>query len=193
MQRRFEQVDQRLEQVDRRFEQQQQEMNRRFDEQHRDTLDLKRRVIKMESNMEVMADKMTKFDAWLNIIAGNIGTEKGQNLEELFALGLSYGLKNREILPETIQLQQEFMDKDCLVYSKKWKSIEVDIIAENGKLTIFEVKATAVETDIDTFAKKVELIQRQNPDKQVQGILISPGAKDKIKECCAEYEIELID
>ncbi len=194
---RFEQVDKRFDQqqqeTNHRFDEQQKEMDRRFDEQHHDTLDIKRRVIKLESNMELVKDKITGFDAWLRVIAGNIGTEKGQNLEELFALGLSYGLKNREILPETIQLRQTFMDNDCLIYAKKWKSIEVDIIAENGKLTVFEVKATAVEMDVAIFAKKVELIQRQNPDKQVQGILISLGAKDEVKEYCAEYDIELLD
>ena len=114
-------------------------------------------------------------------------------MEEVFALGLSYGLKDREILPETIQLRQKFMDTECSVYSRKGKYIEVDIIAEDGKLIVFEVKATAVGTDVDTFSDKVKLIQHQNPDKQVEGILISPGATDEIKEWCAEYNIELLD
>jgi hypothetical protein len=216
---RFEQVDRRFEQVDRQFEQMREEMNRRFeqmreetnhqfeqmreetnrrfeqvdrrfDEQHRETLDIKRRMIKMESNMGLMVNRMDKFDAWLNVIHGNIGTDKGQKLEELFALGLSYGLKDREILPETIQLRQKFVDIEGLIYQRQGQYIEVDLIAENGKLTVFEVKATAVPEDAYTLSNKVKLIQQQNPDKHVEGILISPWPADGVKKWCAEYNVK---
>jgi hypothetical protein len=186
---RFDKVDQRLDKVDQRLD----KVDQRLDKQHQDSLDLKRRMIKVESTVERTNEKITQFDAWLKIIAGNLGDEKGQALEQLFALGLSYGLKNREVLPETIQLRQQFEDTEGLVYLRKGKFIEVDIIAENGQLTVFEVKASAVETDVAQFARKVKLVELQNPDKQVQGIFISPGARDEVKQCCAEYEIELLD
>jgi hypothetical protein len=193
---RFDKVDQRLDKVDQRLDKVDQHLDKvdqRLDKQHQDSLDLKRRMIKVESTVERTNEKITQFDAWLKIIAGNLGDEKGQALEQLFALGLSYGLKNREVLPETIQLRQQFEDTEGLVYLRKGKFIEVDIIAENGQLTVFEVKASAVETDVAQFARKVKLVELQNPDKQVQGIFISPGARDEVKQCCAEYEIELLD
>ncbi|OAD21203.1 protein containing DUF1626 [Candidatus Thiomargarita nelsonii] len=197
---RSEQIEQHIEQTERQLERQREEMNQRFDKidqrldkQHQDFLDLKRHMIKVESTVERTNEKITQFDAWLKIIAGNLGDEKGQALEQLFALGLSYGLKNREVLPETIQLRQQFEDTEGLIYLRKGKFIEVDIIAENGQLTVFEVKASAVGTDVAQFARKVKLLQLQNPDKQVQGIFISPGARDEVKQCCAEYEIELLD
>jgi len=166
---------------------------RRFDEQHRDILELKRRIIKVESTVDRMDKRITKFEAWLKITTGNMGDEKGLVLEQLFALGLSYGLKDRDILPETIQLRQQFVDTDGLIYLRKGKYIEIDLIAENGKLTVFEVKASAVETDVAIFARKVKLIQLQNPDKSVHGIFISPGASDDVKQCCTEYDLELLD
>ncbi|TGO02423.1 hypothetical protein PN36_25505 [Candidatus Thiomargarita nelsonii] len=184
-----EEMNQRFDKVDQRFD----KIDQRFDKQHQDFLDLKRRMIKVESTVERTNEKITQFDAWLKIITGNLGDEKGQALEQLFALGLSYGLKNREVLPETIQLRQQFEDTEGLVYLRKGKFIEVDIIAKNGQLTVFEVKASAVETDVAQFARKVKLVELQNSDKQVQGIFISPGARDEVKQCCAEYEIELLD
>ncbi len=186
---RFDKIDQRFEKVDQRFE----KVDQRFDQQHRDHLELKRRVIKVESTVDRIDKKITSFDAWLKMVTGNLGDEKGQALEQLFALGLNYALKNRDIKPESIQLRQQFIDVEGLVYLKKGKYIEVDIIAENGKFTVFEVKASAVAADVDIFARKVELIQRQNSDKQVLGIFISPGAKDEVKECCKEYNVELLD
>jgi hypothetical protein len=193
VERRMEQVEQRIEQVERRIELLEQQINQRFNEQHKELIDLKRRMIKVESTVERTNEKITKFDAWLKIVTGNVGEEKGQALEQLFALGLSYGLKNRDILPETIQLRQQFEDTEGLVYLRKGKFIEVDIIAENGKFTVFEVKASAVGMDVDQFARKVKLIQLQNPDKQVHSIFISPGAKEEVKQCCMEYEIELLN
>ncbi|MCK5523574.1 MAG: DUF91 domain-containing protein, partial [Thiomargarita sp.] len=200
VERRFEQVEQRIEQTERVIEALREEMNQRFekvdqrfDQQHRDHLELKRRVIKVESTVDRIDKKITSFDAWLKMVTGNLGDEKGQALEQLFALGLNYALKNRDIKPESIQLRQQFIDVEGLVYFKKGKYIEVDIIAENGKFTVFEVKASAVATDVDIFARKVELIQRQNTDKKVQGIFVSPGAKEEVKECCKEYNVELLD
>jgi len=156
-------------------------------------LNIKRRMVKVESTVEGVSQKITQFDAWLKIFTGNIGTEKGQKLEELFALGLAYGLKNPNIKPETIQLRQLFMDGEGLVFSRKGQYIEVDIIAENGRFTVFEVKATARIEDVDMFARKVKLIALQNPDKQVEGIFISPGIEESVKQCCAEYGLECID
>jgi len=184
-----EEMNQRFEEVDKRFK----TVDERFEEAKSERLDIKRRVIKLESNMELALDKITKFDAWLRLVTGNIGTEKGQKLEELFALGLSYGLKNIEIKPETIKLRQQFIDTEGSIYLKKGKFIEIDIIAENGKFTAFEVKATATTMDVNIFTKKIMLIQHQNPDKQVTGIFISPGADSEVKEFCIECGIELLD
>jgi len=200
MNQRFEQVDkrfealhkemnQRFEQVDKRFEQ----VDQRFEEQHSEILDVKRRVIKIESGQALLLDKMTRFDMRLNMLAGTLGTEKGQRLEEVFASVLSYGLNHPDIKPESIQLRQQFVDTEGLVYLRKGKYIEVDIIAENGKFTVFEVKATTMIGNVDEFARKVKLIQLQNPDKKVRGIIISPWASEEVKQYCAEYDLELLD
>jgi len=185
---RFEQVDQRFEQVDQRFEQ----VDQRFDQVHQDHLELKRRVIKLESGQKQILEKMTGFDAWLKVITGNLGTEKGQTLEDLFAIALRYGLKNPNIKPESIRLRQELMDVEGLVFRKNYGT-EIDLIAENGKLTVFEVKATANIDDVDLFGMKIELVRLQNQDKEVQGILVSPGAGERIKKRCMEFRLELLD
>ena len=77
-------VDQRFEQVDKRFEQ----VDQRFEQMHPSLLELKRRIIKVESGLDRVVDKMTKFDAWLKVISVDLGTEKGQTLEDLFAIAL---------------------------------------------------------------------------------------------------------
>jgi len=221
MNRRFEEMDKRFEllqaDMNRRFEESEKktekrfellraDMNRRFEEmekrleilqadmneEKRERLDMKRRLIKLESTVTRMDEKITRFDAWLKIVTGNVGDKRGQEAEQLFALGLMYGLKRSDIKPETIQLRCQFMDAEGIVYPKKGKFIEVDIMAENGKLSVFEVKTTAVDTDVVTFARKVQLIQHQTPDKQVSGIFISPEAREEVKQCCAEYDLTFV-
>jgi hypothetical protein len=194
--RRFEQVEQSMVQLQKEMKQLREDSNRRFeqverrfDEQRREQLDMKRRLIKVESTMVRLDEKITQFDAWLKVVTGNVGDKKGKEAEQLFALGLSYGLKRSDIKPETIQLRCEFQDEEGIVFPKKGKFIEVDILAENGKLSVFEVKTTAIETDVITFVRKVQLIQHQTPDKQVTGIFISPEASEKVKQCCIEYDV----
>ncbi|RKZ78376.1 MAG: hypothetical protein DRR19_26515, partial [Candidatus Parabeggiatoa sp. nov. 1] len=160
-----EEMNQRFDKVDKRFD----KVEQSLDKQHHDIIDIKRRMIKVETTVLRTNEKITLFDAWLKIVTGNLGTEKGQKLEELFALGLSYGLKTPDIKPETIQLRQLFVDTEGSIL-RKGKYVEIDLIAENGKFTVFEVKTTAVTTDVSTFARKVQLVQRQNPDKQVEGV-----------------------
>jgi hypothetical protein len=180
------------EEMNRRFEEEKRERNLRFEEEKRERLEMKRRLIKVESTVNRMDEKITQFDAWLKIVTGNIGDKRGQEAEQLFALGLSYGLKWADIKPETIKLRQMFMDEEGVVFPKKGKYIEVDIISENGKFSVFEVKTTAVETDVVTFARKIQLVQHQMPNKEVQGIFISPGASEEIEQCCKEYDVEFV-
>jgi len=189
MNRRFEEMEKRF---DKRIELLQEEMNHRFEEEKRERLDIKRRLIKVESTVNRMDEKITQFDAWLKLVTGNVGDKRGQEAEQLFALGLRYGLKRSDIKPETIQLRCQFVDTEGIVFPKKGKFIEVDIMAENGKLSVFEVKITAVDTDAMILARKVQLIQHQTPDKQVSGIFISPEASEAVKQCCAEYDLTFV-
>jgi uncharacterized protein YoxC len=189
MDRRFELLN---EEMNKRFEQLQAEMDRRFEEEKLERLDMKRRLIKVEATVDRLDKKITQFDAWLKVVTGNIGDKRGQEAEQLFALGLSYGLKRADIKPETIQLRQMFRDDEGIVFPLKGKYIEVDILAENGQLSVFEVKITAIETDVVTFARKVQLIQSQNKQVKVSGIFISPDASEPVKQCCTEYGLVFV-
>jgi hypothetical protein len=185
-------MNRRIEQVERNLELLREEMNRRFEEEKHERLDLKRCMIRLESTVDRLDKKITQFDAWLKVVTGNVGDKKGKDAEQLFALGLNYGLKRSDIKPESIQLRQIFMDEEGIVFPKKGKFIEVDILGENGNFSVFEVKTTAIDTDVVTFARKVQLIQHQMPDKPVSGIFISPNASEEIEQCCVEYDLMFI-
>ena len=195
MNKRFERVDQRFDKIDQRFEQVDQrfdKVDQRFEQMHNTQVDMKRDILKLRENQDLILKRMEGQEKWLQVVTGNMGTEKGETLEQLFAEALSYGLKNPDIKPESIRLNQKIEDLDGLLF-KKPRYGEVDLIAQNGKLIVLEIKATAKPDDVNTLSWKVELLQLQNPDKQVQGLFIAMGASEKVRQRCLEYEIELID
>jgi hypothetical protein len=196
MNKRFEQVDKRFEQVDRRIDLLHEEMNKRFeqvdkrfDEIHKTQLSIKRDIAKLTESQNMVLKRMEGQDKWLKFVTGNMGDEKGKTLEQMFAEGLRYGLKNPDIKAESIQLRQ-ILEKVLL---GRLFSAEVDMIVENSKMTVFEIKAQAKPGDVSVFSLKVDLAKELNPKKQVQGTFISLGASEEVRERCIECGIELVD
>ena len=112
--------------------------------------------------------------------------------EDLVAAALRYGLRTDDIDPESLQLRQPLVDREGTVFLAGYRT-EVDIIARNGHLTVFEVKAHRVKPgDVGMFALKLKLFAAQNPDREVRGLLIVPGALPHVHDECKQYGIELV-
>ena len=109
----------------------------------------------------------------------------------MFAVALRYGLKNPNITPESIRLRQKLVDVDGLVF-KAGFTTEVDLIAENNNLIVYEVKTTGKVSEVGIFALKVELVTAHNPDKQVHGVFITLGGSEEIAQSCKQYGLELV-
>ncbi len=185
---RFEQVDQRFEQVDQRFEQ----VTGRLDNLEKGQLGLRRDMAKLQSSQESLLHRMTGVEAWSRFITGTVRNQKGESLESAVAAGLRYGFSNPDIQPEQILLRQKIADREGLIYPFPYES-EVDIIASNGELIVFEVKSTGRADEVWHFAMKVRLLAAQNPDKQVRGVFIAPEAGPDIQEQCERFGVELLD
>jgi len=199
MEQRFLQVERRFEQVDKRIDLMREDMERRFeladkrfDDMHKTQLGMKRDILKIQESQDRVIRRLDLQENWFKIVTGRMGTEKGQLLEEMFASGLSYGLKNPDIKPESILLRQHISDDGEILKGYPYYG-EVDLIAEDGKLTVFEVKATALINDVDTFALKIRVVKALNPDKDVHGVLISIGASSRVNDYCKKHGLELVN
>jgi len=186
--RRFEQVDQRFEQVDQRFEQ----VDQRFDvvEQRIETvrLDLTQQMGDLRQDL---TQQMRDLRDWVELIAGRLQVRVGHSLEDVVAGAFRLGLERADILPQSVRLRQKISDPTGLVF-KPGKQKEVDLIAQNGELFVFEVKSAPDEDDVDEFADKVTLVRLQNPDKTVVGVFVAVGAEDMVRAACAERGLRLI-
>jgi chromosome segregation ATPase len=180
MERRFEQVDKRFESVDQQFV-----------EVRSDILQIKRKIIKLQAGQENILKRLDGQENWLRLTIGSLHSDKGETLEDMFAAGLRYGLKDDEITADTIRLREPLVDEEGLVFEKGYET-EVDLVAQNGRLTVFEVKATAKAGEVDFFAWKVKLVRAQNPTLQVRGVFICLGAPSVVKRRCRENGLELL-
>ncbi len=201
MDKRLEQVDKRLEQVDKHLEQVDKHLEQvdkhleQVDQQladlKNDNLQIKRKIVKLQAGQDNIIKRLDGQEAWLRMTIGSLHNDKGETLEDMFAAGLRYGLKDEEITAETIRLREPLVDHDGLVFEKGYET-EVDLVAHNGQLTVFEVKATAKSGDVDFFAWKVQLMQAQNPSLQVRGVFICLGALPAVKQRCLERRLRLL-
>ncbi len=180
---------QRSEQVDQRFDR----MDKELGEVKQGQLEVRRGVAQVQHGQEMLLKRMDGQEAWLRFVIGDLHTEKGQMYEDLVAVALRYGLKNPDISPDKIRLRQKLVDAEGRVFRKRGQTTEIDLIAEDGKLTVFEVKATAEIDDVEIFAQKVELVAAQNPDKAVRGVFITLAASHEVRQRCAEYGLDLVD
>jgi chromosome segregation ATPase len=161
-----------------------------FLEVRQDIVKLKRGQLKLQASQDRLSHDMKGLEAWLRFVLGELRNEKGKSFEELVAVALRYGLKNPHIKADTIRLRQPLEDTQGIF--KTGFATEVDLIAEDGKLTVFEVKASAKVGDVDVFAVKVELVKSQHPTKPVHGILVCLSAAAEIQQRCVELGVELL-
>ncbi len=185
---RFEQVDQRFEQVDQRFEQ----VDQRLSKLGQDVLDVKRDVAQLRSGQDLLFRKLDQRDAELLLKYGDLGNIKGKALEDMFAAALGYGLRNPDIQPDQIKMRQPIADPEGQIFKPGYVS-EIDLIAQNGRLILFEVKASAVVDHVDLFASKVDLIKLQQPDQIIHAVFISLDAVQAVSERCQALGVELVD
>ncbi|MGH9838671.1 MAG: hypothetical protein ACREEM_07800 [Blastocatellia bacterium] len=152
----------------------------------------RRDIARNGSQLSYVIRRMDGLEAWIKAIEGKKGSDKGQNLEETFATALRFGLQNADIKPENIRLRVKLTDSDGLVY-QRGHTTEVDIIIEDRRWTAFEIKASAEKDDVTSFWFKLKLIRLQQPDKEIRGVIFSCRDDAELKECCRDYEIELIE
>lgn len=191
---RFEQVDQRFDQVDQRFEQVDQrfdQVDQRFETMHKTQLGMKRDIAKMKETQDRILRRLDGQEKWLRLSIGQMGNDKGQSLEDFVAAALAYGLNNADISADKIRLRQPLVDETGLIFYPGFTT-EIDLIVEDHRIVVFEVKATTKNGDPYLFSLKIDLLRRQNPEIPVEGILISIGAREKIQAECDNAGIKLM-
>ncbi len=128
---------------------------------------------------------------WIELTTGCPRTPIRHNLEDVVAAAFRLGLQNPNIRAEHVRLRQEIVDTDGVIF-RAGRRKEVDIIATDGELLVFEVKSAPKVGEVEYFADKVELVRLQNPDKQVRGVLVALGVGEEIRRACRAHGLMLL-
>jgi hypothetical protein len=173
--RRFEQIDQRFEQVDQRFEQ----VDQRFEQ--------------VDQRFSGLSREIRDLRDWVEGVVGGFQVRSGRSLEDVVAGALRVALRRPDIKPDQLRLRQKMVDDTGVVgLPGKKRQFEVDILAQNGQLSVFEVKSYCGWEDVDRLSEKVAYIQGLNPGVKVEGIMIALAVDDEAPTRCRELGITLV-
>jgi len=184
---RFQQVDQRLDGVS----QDVQGLREETQNLREETQSIGQDTQTLHQDMQNLGRDMRNLRDWVELTVGRLQTRSGRRLEDVVAGALRLGLQRPDIAPENIRMRQRISDPQGLVF-RPGREREVDLVAQDGELLVFEVKGAPDAEDVTDFAEKVELVRQQNPDKRVTGVLIVLGADEDIRRLSAEHGLVLI-
>jgi len=170
---RFKQVDQRFEQVDQRFGQ----VDQRFEQ--------------VDQRFEQLDRKMDDLRDWVELVVGRMQVRSGRKLEDVVAGTLRLALKRPDITPGKIRLRQKVTDEQGSI-GPAGRSYEVDILTDDGQITVFEVKSACEVEDVDRLFDKINLFRTLHPDQKVEGVMVALGVEEEAKARCEQYGIALV-
>ena len=159
MDKRFESMDKRFESMDKRFGELQNTMERRFKK-------IDERFEKMDERFETLIQQMNKgFEEArkdrksLRTFISTVSSRSGPDLENLIL-----EILEDELIQENIQKANiskvKLVDTHGEIYYENY-STDIDVVIQDGKTLLMEVKSSADNRDIDDLLKKGKLYKIQ--------------------------------
>jgi hypothetical protein len=192
MDKRFESMDKRFESMDKRFEAMQQQMERRTElvdkrfeamqqQMERRTELVDKRFEAMQKQMnDRFQDAITQMNRGfeearkdrekLEVTILSISSRSGKKLEDLILNLLSDKLIQENIDRSNISLEK-LIDLNGNIFLEDYRT-DIDVVVQDGKTLLMEVKSTADNRDIFHLLKKGELFQQQF-DKEYDGLILA--------------------
>ena len=176
--------DERFEKVDERFEKVEGELR-----EFRSEFDTFRSEV--NDRFEQTDQRFSDLRDWVEMIVGRFQTRSGRKLEDVVAGTMRLVLGRDDISSENVRLRQPLEDVNGLI-GPAGRRYEVDILADNSTLLMFEVKSVCEVEDVDRFADKVALMRTLHPDKTVDGAIVTMAPLNKVEVRCVEWGIALV-
>ena len=149
------------------------------------------RFKKVDERFDQMDQRFSDLRDWVEMIVGRFQTRSGRKLEDVVAGTMRLVLGRDDILSENVRLRQPLEDINGMI-GPAGRRYEVDILADNSTLLMFEVKSVCEVEDVDRFADKVALMRTLHPDKTVDGAIVTMAPLNKVEARCIEWGIKLV-
>ena len=177
-------VNERFEKVDERFEKVAGEL-RAF----RNEFDTFRSDV--DGRFDQTDQRFSDLRDWVEMIVGRFQTRSDRKLEDVVAGTMRLVLGRDDISSENVRLRQPLEDVEGVI-GPAGRRYEIDILADNSTLLMFEVKSVCEVEDVDRFGDKVALMRTLHPEKTVDGAIVTMAPLNEVEARCVEWGIALV-
>jgi hypothetical protein len=131
-------------------------------------------------------DALAAFSRTFAVQTGGLGARWGLQTEEAFRQGM------RAILQEVGFTTERFLDYDTQgeVFGYP-EQIELDVVMQNGKVIVVEIKSALDKGALYQFARKVEFYARKTGRQVNRKLVVTPYAENRAKEAGVQLGVEI--
>jgi hypothetical protein len=129
---------------------------------------------------------LTLFQRTFTAQVGGLGARWGIQTEESFRQGM------RAILQEVGFTTERFLDydKDGEVFGTP-EQVEVDVVIQNGKVFVLEIKSSVSKADVVSFDKKVSYYARKSGRAVTRKLIVTPYLDSRAQEISQRLGMEI--
>ena len=171
------------------------EVNERFEKVEGEVRALRNEFDTFRSDVDGRFDqtdqRFSDLRDWVEMIVGRFQTRSGRKLEDVVAGTMRLVLGRDDILSENVRLRQPLEDMEGVI-GPAGRRYEIDILADNSTLLMFEVKSVCEVEDVDRFGDKVALMRTLHPEKTVDGAIVTMAPLNEVEVRCVEWGIALV-
>ena len=145
----------------------------------------------VDGRFDLTDQRFSDLRDWVEMIVGRFQTRSGRKLEDVVAGTMRLVLGRDDILSENVRLRQPLEDVEGVI-GPAGRRYEIDILADNSTLLMFEVKSVCEVEDVDRFGDKVALMRTLHPEKTVDGAIVTMAPLNEVEVRCVEWGIALV-
>ncbi|MCD6244799.1 MAG: DUF3782 domain-containing protein [Candidatus Korarchaeota archaeon] len=178
--RKFNEVIERLEEHDRKFN----EVIGRLEEHDRKFNEVIGRIEKLEERFEQLSMRV-------EVTIGSMGRRWGSDLERMVLEIFREALERRGIEPGEVK-KFRFKDEDGSVTGVRGRVVDVDILVEDFRFYVIEVKSRAELDHVEYLMEKVKLVEKIMDRKVDKAMIVAVNVDKEAYERARELGIDVI-
>jgi hypothetical protein len=176
-----------MERIDKRFNTMQERMDKRFNAtQER----MDKRFNTMQEQMDKRFDEVYTEIKHVQVSIDSLGDRSGKALENTILELLRAQLVENHVDYNSIE-REELFDEDGVVFHVNYRT-DIDVVAKDGTISLFEIKYRADQRDIAHFLKVAELYERVHGVKPTYLYVVSLEIANKTLKATAALPVIII-
>jgi hypothetical protein len=147
---------------------------------------IERRVGELVETEKRMASELTLFRRTFTARIGGLGARWGMQTEEAFRQGM------QAILQEVGFTIERFLDYDTAgeVFGVP-DQVELDVVVQNGKVFVLEIKSSLSRADVASFNRKVAFYARKSGRAVTRKLIVTPYLEPRAREVGMRLGVEI--